>query len=121
MSNGNNRLPQGVPIDIPLIGQQKSIQPGHVAFSGPLAAPVAFPAVVNKSDGQPVILTFGGLTKLESAAIQIAAGMATDGELLGPDATQRIASGAVRIAQDVLGECERVAQQQSTNNPTEQK
>lgn len=63
MNNGR------IPMEVPLIGQPKPQQPTHLSNPGPLAHPVSFPALVQHSSGQAGVLTFGGLTKLEYAAV----------------------------------------------------
>lgn len=104
-----------IPVDVPLIGQQKQQpQPAHLAQPGLLAEPVVFPHLVGTSSGHAAVLTYGGLTKLEAAAIQIAAQVAPE-HLAQPwqgneglsEVSRGIAVTAATIAEHVLIECAR--------------
>ena len=76
-----------------LLGQQRPQEFGCSVHDGPLAAPVIIPALMQSPNGAQVIMSFGGLTKLEHAAIAIAAGH----DIGGIEAVQR--------AKEVLAEC----------------
>lgn len=94
-------------------GKNRIVQPGvanvNVQFiPAPLAAPVSL--VIPDSSG-PQLGIIGGLSKLEHAAIQIAAGLATD--ICGVAEEQAIPVKAVGLAIAVLSECQRVQTQTS--------
>lgn len=91
MSRMNGGIPMG---DVPLIGQQ-SVQFGLVENDGHLASPTVIPALLQGPGGSKVIMTFGGLSKLEHGALLIASG-----------STATVAD-AVDKAQAVLAECAR--------------
>lgn len=97
-----------VPMAVPLIGQtnQGGVKMQLTRHAVPLAQPVQ---LVLQGPGVAQVHVFGGLSPLQHAAIEIAAGMAAfHTESLDQAQFPILASRAVALANDVLAECGRV-------------
>ena len=91
------------------------LQPGKMGLSvshhdGPMANPVSLPV---QETGGVHIHTFGGLTKLETVAAQIAAGLAANSERMPEEAAEL----SVELAEQVLAICQ---QRETQEKPAEQ-
>ena len=101
--NGNGRaLVQGA---VPMIAPKQELKLQHIQQNGPTAAPVVVNGLLPAAGGVQALVSFGGLTKLEALAGQIA------GHMTGWPAEHQnvpaMAAGAVNLAQAVLDECHR--------------
>lgn len=102
-----------VPMEAHLLGQQRQVEFGCSVNPGPTATPIIIPALMPNEKGQQLIMSFGGLTKLEHGALLIAASLAhaeaedqfrhPDKEL--PDSPGPLARLASDLAAATLAEC----------------
>lgn len=110
----NNRMNGGIPINVPLIGQQQQqpeFKPQYMAVSGPTAHPVV---VIVPTEHGPCPVVYGGLKREEAMASQIAAGLLAQRGFLEGDTglfNTSIATRAVDIALAIIAECERRTKQ----------
>lgn len=110
-NNNRNGLPPGMnPMNqnVPLIGQQQQGIPLKLSpLQSAFPVDITVPSKVNDSGTAVIEVTrnvSGGLSKLEYAAIQIAAGIAADTEGRSTYSNERIAE-VVDYAERVLAEC----------------
>ncbi len=108
-----------VPGQVPLLGQQKQQGLGCQVNDGPLAMPIVTPPM--NTPAGAIAFSWGGLTKVEAAAIQITASllarMPSDST---PDAVAKVIIASVSAAEAVLDECQQrrlVAAQQPQPEP----
>lgn len=109
MNDKGRKLLEGVGPIVPLIQQKQNIQLRHVMQDGPTAVPVVVNGLLPGGDGVQILASFGGLTKLEALAGQIAGHLVQSLECDDVG----VAEDAVNLAQAVLDECRRRQTQQA--------
>ena len=103
--NGNGKeLLRGVG-HVPLVAPKQEMQLKHFCQDGPTAAPVVVTGLLPTPNGVQALVSFGGLTKLEALAGQIAGHLAADDSDEAGNRTMAVC--AVNLAQAVLDECKR--------------
>ncbi len=105
-SNGRRMIEEAV-AQVPLIAPKQSIQLRHIMQDGPTAVPVVVGGLLPLEGGVQALASFGGFTKLEAAAVQIAGHMAAVAVTASTWDTEMIASSSADCAQAVLDECKR--------------
>lgn len=94
-----------IPMNVPLLGQQQAVQFGCAENDGNLATPIVIPALLTGPNGAKMIVSFGGLTKLEHGALQVAASIAGAQRQDMCETPSDIAKCAADLAEQVLAEC----------------
>lgn len=98
-----------VPMNAHLLGQNKPQEFGVSVNPGPLVAPLVIPGMMKTPEGATVVMSFGGMTKLEHGALQIAAALMTGRAESMTEATAReIAADACAMAAVVLQNCAKI-------------
>lgn len=106
MNENGRKLLQGVG-QVPLVAPKQEVKLQHIQQDGPTAAPIVVNGLLPASGGIQALVSFGGLTKLEALAGQIAGHISGVAMAAGKHDAEMVALTAADVAQAVLDECKR--------------